>query len=186
MQHACELRVRTVPFRSLACGGNTRKLVAVLLPRSSSHNTHEELDTHHKMPRQHKQSTPRAGEGLPAGSARLGRAALHTSQHAAGAVIATRTCAASGEFIDGKPVFDYCRSIDQRPFDRGLAINVIKRPQPPSLSTGSCILRRNIPQNYSVAKRKANLEKANPFRNIYIISCRLHVSLYASTEAGSI
>ena len=37
---------------------------------------HEELDTHHKRLRTHKQSTPRAGEGLPAGSARLGRAAL--------------------------------------------------------------------------------------------------------------
>jgi len=29
--------------------------------------SHEELDTH---PRRHKQSTPRAGEGLPAGAAR--------------------------------------------------------------------------------------------------------------------
>ena len=28
------------------------------------------------MPKDHKQSTPRAGEGLPAGAARLGRAAL--------------------------------------------------------------------------------------------------------------
>jgi len=32
---------------------------------------HEELDTHHKMPRQHKQSAPRAGEGPPVGAARL-------------------------------------------------------------------------------------------------------------------
>ena len=37
---------------------------------------HEELDTHHKGLGTHKQSTPRAGEGLPAGAARLGRAAL--------------------------------------------------------------------------------------------------------------
>ena len=37
---------------------------------------HEELDTHHKCLGTHKQSTPRAGEGLPAGAARLGRAAL--------------------------------------------------------------------------------------------------------------
>ena len=37
---------------------------------------HEELDTHHKSLGTHKQSTPRAGEGLPAGAARLGRAAL--------------------------------------------------------------------------------------------------------------
>jgi hypothetical protein len=35
---------------------------------------HEELDTHTQAT--HKQSTPRAGEGLPAGAARLGRAAL--------------------------------------------------------------------------------------------------------------
>jgi hypothetical protein len=39
-------------------------------------NLHEELDTHHKSLGTHKQSTPRAGEGLPAGAARLGRAAL--------------------------------------------------------------------------------------------------------------
>ena len=37
---------------------------------------HQELDTHHNEARQHKQSTPRAGEGLPVGAARLGRAAL--------------------------------------------------------------------------------------------------------------
>ena len=37
---------------------------------------HEELDTQHKCLGTHKQSTPRAGEGLPAGAARLGRAAL--------------------------------------------------------------------------------------------------------------
>ena len=30
---------------------------------------HEELDKHHKMPRQHKQSAPRAGEGPPPCSA---------------------------------------------------------------------------------------------------------------------
>jgi hypothetical protein len=42
-------------------------------PRASSH---EELDTHHKALGTHKQSTPRAGEGLSAGAARLGRAAL--------------------------------------------------------------------------------------------------------------
>ena len=28
-------------------------------------NLHEELDTHHKKLGTHKQSTPRAGEGLP-------------------------------------------------------------------------------------------------------------------------
>ena len=39
-------------------------------------NLHEELDTHHKTLGTHKQSTPRAGEGLPAGAARLGRAVL--------------------------------------------------------------------------------------------------------------
>ena len=48
--------------------------------------THEELDTHHKCLGTHRQSTPRAGEGLPAGAARLGRAALclpyHLSLHA--------------------------------------------------------------------------------------------------------
>ena len=38
--------------------------------------SHEELDTHHKRLGTHKQSTPRAGEGLSAGAARLGRAAL--------------------------------------------------------------------------------------------------------------
>ena len=38
---------------------------------------HEELDTHHKMPRQHKQSAPRAGEGPPVGAARLGRVPQH-------------------------------------------------------------------------------------------------------------
>ena len=37
---------------------------------------HEELDTHHKISRQHKQSAPRAGGGPPVGAARLGRAAL--------------------------------------------------------------------------------------------------------------
>ena len=36
---------------------------------------HEELDTP-QVRRRHKQSTPPAGEGLPAGAARLGRAAL--------------------------------------------------------------------------------------------------------------
>jgi hypothetical protein len=36
----------------------------------------EELDTHHKFLGTHKQSTPHAGEGLPAGAARIGRAAL--------------------------------------------------------------------------------------------------------------
>jgi hypothetical protein len=41
----------------------------------STRSPHEELDTHHKLGT-HKQSTPRAGEGLPAGAARLGRAAL--------------------------------------------------------------------------------------------------------------
>ena len=47
---------------------------------------HEELDTHHKCLGTHKQSTPRAGEGLPAGAARLGRAALqsHLFEQAAG------------------------------------------------------------------------------------------------------
>ena len=44
---------------------------------ASHSQQHEELDTHHKMPRQHTQSAPRAGEGLPVGAARLGRAALH-------------------------------------------------------------------------------------------------------------
>jgi hypothetical protein len=42
---------------------------------------HEELDTHHKSLGTHKQSTPRAGEGLPAGAARLGRAALQGWLH---------------------------------------------------------------------------------------------------------
>ena len=41
----------------------------------STRSPHEELDTHHKLGT-HKQSTPRAGEGLPAGAARLGRAAV--------------------------------------------------------------------------------------------------------------
>ena len=40
-------------------------------------------------------------------------------------IMATRLPGASGEFIDGKPVYDYCRCIDQRPFDRRMAINVI-------------------------------------------------------------
>ena len=39
-------------------------------------DVHQELDTHHKCVDEHKQSTPRAGEGLLAGAARLGRAAL--------------------------------------------------------------------------------------------------------------
>jgi len=46
---------------------------AALAARQASH---EELDTHHKVLGTHKQSTPRAGEGRPAGAARLGRAAL--------------------------------------------------------------------------------------------------------------
>ena len=46
------------------------------LKRLKRQRWHEELDTHHKSLGTHKQSTPRAGEGLPAGAARLGRAAL--------------------------------------------------------------------------------------------------------------
>ena len=42
-------------------------------------------------------------------------------------IMAMRPPGASGEYIDGKPVFDYCRCIDQKPFDRGLAVNVINR-----------------------------------------------------------
>ena len=42
------------------------------LERSDYGSMHEELDTHHKfLCSEHKQSTPRAGEGLAAGAARL-------------------------------------------------------------------------------------------------------------------
>ena len=47
---------------------------------------HEELDTHHKS--DHKQSTPRVSEGLPAGAARLGRAALQN-----------QACSGSGGYV---------------------------------------------------------------------------------------
>ena len=40
------------------------------------------------MPKDHKQSTPRAGEGLQAGAARLGRAALQNHLHARGGNLA--------------------------------------------------------------------------------------------------
>ena len=78
LQFATKRPARVQPLVYICMGeGAARVIYRVFAAYSQRVSTlHEELDTHHKCLGTHKQSTPRAGEGLPAGAARLGRAAL--------------------------------------------------------------------------------------------------------------
>ena len=81
-RHSVPGEARLLP--GLTVPGRVRRTRALHRGQASGHggaadactSSHEELDTHHKCLGTHTQSTPRAGEGLPAGAARLGRAAL--------------------------------------------------------------------------------------------------------------
>ena len=77
MQEGLELEYQTAMRAEKRAGRRgARALFLTQWVETGVARLHEELDTHHKISRRHKQSTPRAGEGLPAGAARLGRAAL--------------------------------------------------------------------------------------------------------------
>ena len=77
-----QVRVHEVPrdlvgFAAAPTAGSTVETAATPAGISVEDALHEELDTHHKMPRQHKQSAPRAGEGPPVGAARLHKLVLN-------------------------------------------------------------------------------------------------------------
>jgi len=80
-------------------------------------------------------------------------------------IMAMRPPGASGEYIDGKPVFDYCRCIDQKPFDRGLAVNVINRnlhrsPGSPEEKKDSAALSLGLIDSFIKVEKKVDLVEA--------------------------
>jgi hypothetical protein len=79
--------------------------------------------------------------------------------------MAMRPPGASGEYIDGKPVFDYCRCIDQKPFDRRLAVNVINRnlhrsPGSPEEKKDSAALSLGLIDRFIKVEKKVDLVEA--------------------------